>query len=64
MRCPLKKCKSKKDEVKRPNHKFFKALNNGCSLRLRRVIHGGNEAQHDAQWEHLKTQEFNANIEL
>jgi hypothetical protein len=35
-----KKCKSKKDEVKRQNHKFFKALNNGCSLRLRRVIHG------------------------
>jgi hypothetical protein len=49
VRCPLKKCKSKKDEVKRPNHKFFKALNNGCSLHLRRVIHGGNEAQHDAQ---------------
>jgi hypothetical protein len=46
---PIKKCKSKKDEVKRPNHKIFKALNNGCSLRLRRVMHGGNEAQHDAQ---------------
>ena len=43
-----KKCKSKKDEVERSNHKFFKALNNGCSLRLRRVIHEGNEAQHDA----------------
>ena len=43
-----KKCKSKKDEVKRSNHKIFKALNNGCSLCLRRVIHEGNEAQHDA----------------
>jgi hypothetical protein len=27
---PIKKIyKTKKDEVKKPNHKFFKALNNG-----------------------------------